>query len=124
MDIPVTVKFLSITIDDLDILQSAYMPFLRRGGLFLPSATLNRHTQAFQANCRLHVEYCLLLRIMNELEARCCTARVAWISPVKQSDQRCAGVGLEFDKNGASIKAALESLLAQGGHKALRSQTL
>lgn len=123
MDIPRAVNFLSVHIDDLDILHSAYMPFLNRGGLFL-SAALLREAGEFGGVTRLDDEFCLLLKLMNEREALCCTARVAWISPVRRSGERRAGLGLQFDENGASIRIAIESLLSRGAPDTLPSQTL
>jgi Tfp pilus assembly protein PilZ len=62
---------LSLTIKDRTVLYAAYMPFLRNGGLFIP--TNKRFT--------LGEEVFVLLALMDEAEKIPITGTVVWVTP-------------------------------------------
>jgi type IV pilus assembly protein PilZ len=85
---------LSLTIKDRTVLYAAYMPFLRNGGLFIP--TNKRFT--------LGEEVFVLLALMDEAEKIPITGTVVWVTPKGAQGNRQAGIGVQF--SGADFAAA------------------
>ena len=79
---------LSITIKDRTVLYAAYMPFLRNGGLFIP--TNKRFT--------LGEEVFVLLALMDEAEKIPITGTVVWVTPKGAQGNRQAGIGVQFSE--------------------------
>jgi type IV pilus assembly protein PilZ len=77
---------LSLTIKDRTVLYAAYMPFLRNGGLFIP--TNKRFT--------LGEEVFVLLALMDEAEKIPITGTVVWVTPKGAQGNRQAGIGVQF----------------------------
>jgi type IV pilus assembly protein PilZ len=75
---------LSLTIKDRTVLYAAYMPFLRNGGLFIP--TNKRFT--------LGEEVFVLLALMDEAEKIPITGTVVWVTPKGAQGNRQAGIGV------------------------------
>ena len=75
---------LSLTIKDRTVLCAAYMPFLRNGGLFIP--TNKRFT--------LGEEVFVLLALMDEAEKIPITGTVVWVAPKGAQGNRQAGIGV------------------------------
>ena len=95
---------LSLTIKDKSVLYAAYMPFVRNGGLFIPTAK----------SYKLGDEVFMLLNLMDEPEKIPVAGKVVWITPKGAQGNRLAGVGVQFDDTpeGYQLKAKIESLLA------------
>ena len=94
---------LSLAIKDKAVLYSAYMPFLRHGGLFVPT---NKHY-------KLGDEVFLLLDLMDEPEKLPIAGRIAWITPAGAQGNKTAGIGVEFsDQEGSSPQQKIEGYLA------------
>lgn len=94
---------LSLTIQDKNSLYAAYMPFLKNGGLFIP--TTNQYS--------LGDEVFILLSLMEDNEKIPVVGRVAWITPKGAQGNRSAGIGLQFaDKDGGAARAKIETHLA------------
>ena len=95
---------ISLKIKDAASLYSAYMPFLKNGGLFAPTA--QRYA--------LGDEVVLLITLMDETERLSVVGKVAWISPLGAQGNRTAGIGVQFaDSNeGETVKGKIETLLA------------
>lgn len=94
---------LSLTIKDKHALYAAYMPYVRNGGLFVP--TTNSY--------RLGDEVFMLLSLMEESEKLPIVGKVIWITPRGAQGNRTAGVGLQFsDKDGAPARNKIETYLA------------
>lgn len=62
---------LSLTIKDKSVLYAAYMPFIRNGGLFIPT----------NKSYKLGDEVFMLLNLMDEPEKIPVAGKVVWITP-------------------------------------------
>ena len=92
---------LSLRIRDRRVLGAAYMPFLRYGGLFVPT---DKHF-------RLGDEVFLLLRLLDEPERIPVAGKVAWITPMGAQGQRAAGVGVQFSSDSGFVREKIEACL-------------
>jgi len=90
---------LSITIKDKSVLYSAYMPFIKNGGLFVP--TNRQYT--------LGDEVFLLLGLMAEPEKIPVAGKVVWITPQGANGKYTAGIGIQF--NEAHVRNKIETYL-------------
>ena len=79
-------RILSFTIKDKQALYAAYMPFIKNGGLFIPT------TKRFS----LGDELFLLLQLMDEKERIPVNGKVVWITPLGAEGNRPVGVGIQF----------------------------
>jgi type IV pilus assembly protein PilZ len=94
---------LSLTIRDKHVLYSAYMPFVKNGGLFIPTS------RAY----RLGEEVFMLLNLMDEPERIPVAGKIIWITPNGAEGSRAAGIGVQFsDEDGGSTRARIENYLA------------
>ena len=94
---------LSLTIRDRAVLYAAYMPFLKGGGLFIPTH------KPYQIGDRVQ----LLLSLMDETEKLPTSAKVAWITPKAAQGNRAAGIGVQFlESEGAIVRNKIETYLA------------
>jgi type IV pilus assembly protein PilZ len=94
---------LSLSIRDIGALYAAYMPFVKNGGLFIPT------TKSY----KLGDEVFMLLTLMEDKERLPVAGRVVWITPPGAHGNKTAGIGVqlsELDK-GAS-RGKIETLLA------------
>ena len=94
---------LSLTIKDKNALYAAYMPFVRNGGLFIPT------------NKRYHLgdEVFMLLSLMEETERLPVAGKIIWITPVGAEGNRAAGIGVQFsDQDGGTARNKIETYLA------------
>ncbi|EHQ51680.1 MULTISPECIES: PilZ domain-containing protein [Ectothiorhodospira] len=102
---------LSLAIKDKHSLYAAYMPYVKNGGLFIPTQKLYK----------LGDEVFMLLTLMEERERIPVAGRVIWVTPPRAQGNRTPGIGVQFnaqDKGAARNK--IEGLL--GG--ALQSDRL
>ncbi|MFK7161508.1 PilZ domain-containing protein [Marinospirillum sp. MEB164] len=83
-----TSKHLTLTIKDLPSLYAAYMPFLKNGGLFIPTASYFHPGQMIFVSVQLP----------GEAEPRRFHGRVAWRTPVGAQGRRTPGVGIHFEQ--------------------------
>src|SRR4051812_30209728 len=95
---------LSLKIKDVASLYISYMPFLKTGGLFVPTA--QRYS--------LGDEVTLLVTLIDESERIAVVGKVVWITPVGAQGNRTAGVGIQFNESPESEAARqrIETLLA------------
>ncbi|MGN6227928.1 PilZ domain-containing protein [Dyella sp. KULCS107] len=95
---------ISLKIKDIPSLYSAYMPFLKNGGLF--AATTQRYA--------LGDEVVLLISLIDESERMSVAGKVVWISPVGAQGNRPAGIGVHFNESGDGevARQRIENLLA------------
>ncbi len=94
---------LSLTIKDKNALYAAYMPFVRNGGLFVPTSR----------SYELGDEVFMLLSLLEELERIPVAGRVVWITPKGAEGYRAAGVGIQFgDEDQGATRNKIETLLA------------
>jgi type IV pilus assembly protein PilZ len=96
---------LALTIKDKSALYAAYMPNIRNGGLFIPTAR----------SYSLGDEVFMLLQLMDEPERIPISGRVVWITPKGAAGFRSAGIGVQFNEEDAGFtKALIENYLS--GH--------
>jgi type IV pilus assembly protein PilZ len=93
---------LSLTIKDKKALYSAYMPFIKNGGLFIPTT---RHY-------KLGEEVFMLLNLFSSTDKIPVAGRVVWITPQGAQGQKHAGVGIQFNqKDSGPARNKIETLL-------------
>ncbi|WP_043526699.1 PilZ domain-containing protein [Litchfieldella xinjiangensis] len=107
-------KALSLTIQDIPTLLSAYMPSLERGGIFVP--TKERYP--------LGQEVFLLLTLPGESERMPVTGHVVWVSPPGVSGRRRPGIGIHFRAEDQIVRDRIETLLAGQLDKGAPTYTL
>lgn len=93
---------LSLTIKDKVVLYSAYMPFVKNGGLFVPT----------NKSYELGDEVFMLLTLMEEPEKIPIAGRVIWVTPRGAQGNRTAGIGVQFSEQDAGANAKIEEYLA------------
>jgi len=95
---------LSLAVKDKAALYNAYMPYLKHGGIFVP--TTKRYF--------LGDEVFLLLTLPESSERLPVAGKVIWITPTGAQGNRTAGIGVQFaDSNeGEAVKGKIEALLA------------
>ncbi|WHS58786.1 PilZ domain-containing protein [Pseudomonas sp. G2-4] len=93
---------LSLTIKDKSVLYAAYMPFIKNGGLFIPT----------NKNYRLGDEVFMLLSLMDEPEKVPVAGKVIWMTPKGAQGNRAAGVGVQFNEGDSSARNQIETHLA------------
>jgi type IV pilus assembly protein PilZ len=100
---PVKRKVLSVTINNKAILYAAYMPFLKRGGLFIP-------TSKYFA---MGEEIVLVVTLINNDLKYTVNGKVVWITPQDSHSNKAAGIGIEFsdDPEGESLRKRIEEIL-------------
>ncbi|QEP42684.1 pilus assembly protein PilZ [Ectothiorhodospiraceae bacterium BW-2] len=92
---------LSLTIRDKGSLYLAYMPFIKNGGLFIPT------------DKKYHVgdEVFMLLSLMEEKERLPLAGKIVWVTPLGAQGNRTAGIGVQFNEEGDTRKK-IETYLA------------
>lgn len=94
---------LSLTIKDKSALYAAYMPFIKNGGIFIPTSK----------SYRIGDEVFMLISLMDETEKLPVAGKVVWITPVGASGNRAPGVGVQFsDIDNGKTRAKIETYLA------------
>jgi type IV pilus assembly protein PilZ len=95
---------LSLAIKDKVALFNAYMPFVRGGGLFVP--TVKQYT--------LGDEVFILLSLMEDKDRLPVSGKVVWITPAGGQGNRTAGIGVQFNdsSDGEIARTRIESILA------------
>lgn len=105
MPIPTGPKqgMMSLTIRDKNALLAAYMPYLKNGGIFVPT------DKPFE----LGDEVFVLLSLMEENQRYPVTGKVVWITPKGALGGRRAGIGIQFSGvEGSNIQKKIETYLA------------
>ncbi|MBB5357852.1 type IV pilus assembly protein PilZ [Rhodanobacter sp. ANJX3] len=95
---------ISLKIKDAPSLYNAYMPFLKNGGLFAPTAQ----------HYALGDEVVLLVTLAEETERLSVVGKVVWISPLGAQGNRTAGIGVHFNESGdaEAARSRIENILA------------
>ncbi len=99
-------SILSLNISSKSALYAAYMPFLKRGGLFVPSSR----------EYALGDEIFMLVSLMDEPARLPIAGTVVWITPAGSQGNKTQGIGVHFsgDESGQSVRRKIEAIL--GGH--------
>jgi type IV pilus assembly protein PilZ len=95
---------LSLAVKDKAQLYAAYMPYLKHGGIFVP--TPKRYF--------LGDEVFLLMTLPESSERLPVAGKVVWVTPTGAQGNRVAGVGVQFadTPEGETVKGRIETLLA------------
>jgi type IV pilus assembly protein PilZ len=94
---------LSLTIKDKSALYAAYMPFVKGGGLFIPT----------KKSYRIGDEVFMLLTLMEETEKIPVAGKIIWITPDGAQGNRAAGIGVQFsDQDDGAARNKIEGFLA------------
>lgn len=96
-------SILPVSIKDNEVLHQSYMPFLKGGGLFVPTSK----------PYNLDDELFLLINLLDEKERLPVTGKVVWITPLGAQGNRVAGIGVQFSDTSDSEEARqrIEALL-------------
>lgn len=110
-DAPAAVRpsVLSLVIKEKAALYSAYMPFLKLGGIFVPT----------NKSYHLGDEIYLILTLLDDTNKYPIAGKVAWVTPSTAGNNKSQGIGVHFpnDDSGLRIRQRIEELLGS----ALRS---
>ncbi|CTP86303.1 MULTISPECIES: PilZ domain-containing protein [Xanthomonas translucens group] len=95
---------LSLAVKDKAALYTAYMPFVKNGGIFVP--TPKRYF--------LGDEVFLLLTLPDSSERLPVAGKVIWVTPMGAQGNRTAGIGVQLPDNseGETIRNKIETQLA------------
>jgi type IV pilus assembly protein PilZ len=94
---------LTLNIKDKSALYVAYMPFVKNGGLFIPT------TKEY----RLGDEVFILLTLMDGTERLPVAGKVVWVTPKGAQNKRLQGIGVQFStQDGGDTQKKIESHLA------------
>ena len=107
---------LSLAVKDKAALYGAYMPFVKNGGVFVP--TPKRYF--------LGDEVFLLLTLPDSSERLPVAGKVVWVTPVGAQGNRAAGIGVQFadTSEGEAVKSKIETLLAGTSSSDKPTQTM
>src|SRR5438046_10575473 len=96
---------LSLNIRERAALYAAYMPFLRGGGIFIPTPR----------QYQLGEEVFMLLSLMDDPNRIAVQGKIVWLTPEGVQGNRTHGIGVQFsqDDTGAAAKATIEQILGQ-----------
>ncbi|WP_369986065.1 PilZ domain-containing protein [Thalassolituus sp.] len=93
---------LSLTIKDKSVLYAAYMPFIKNGGLFIPTSK----------QYQLGDEVFMLLKLMDEPEKIPVAGKVVWVTPKGAQGNKVAGIGVQFNDEDDIARNKIETYLA------------
>ncbi|KAF1687523.1 pilus assembly protein PilZ [Pseudoxanthomonas broegbernensis] len=95
---------LSLAVKDKAALYNAYMPYIKHGGIFVP--TPKRYF--------LGDEVFLLLTLPDSSDRLPIAGKVVWVTPAGAQGNRIAGIGVQFPEgsDGEAVKNRVETLLA------------
>lgn len=100
---PKKVGILSLSIKDKGVLYTAYMSFLKEGGLFIPT----------KRSFSIGESVSMLLTLMDEQESFTVNGTVVWITPEGAQGNRAMGIGIQFTgEEGKVVRNKIENYLA------------
>ena len=93
---------MSLTIKDATSLYETYMPFIKGGGLFIPTHKLYR----------LGDEVFIRLTLMEEPAKLPVAGKIIWVTPMGSQGGRVVGVGVQFNDPTDNVRTKIETYLA------------
>ncbi len=107
---------LSLAIKEKAALYAAYMPFLKNGGMFVPTAK----------PYKLGDEIYLILALMDDPNKYPIAGKVAWITPSGANNNKAQGIGVHFpdDEAGQRAKLRIEEILGAALRSSRATHTL
>jgi type IV pilus assembly protein PilZ len=102
---------LSLSIKERSALFAAYMPFIKGGGLFIPT----------NKSYKMGEEVFMLLTLMDDPAKLPVSGKVVWLTPAGAHGGRNQGVGVQFafNESGKAAQNKIEGLLG-GSLKSVR----
>lgn len=97
---------LSLKISDQNMLYHSFMPFLKNGGLFIPT----------NKTYSIGEEVFILLSLMDEAEKIPVAGTIAWITPRGAQGNQAAGIGVHFsdiDGSAGIVRGKIENYLVE-----------
>ena len=100
---PVRPGVLSLSIKEKSALFAAYMPFIKGGGLFIPTSK----------QYKMGEEVFMLLTLMDDPAKLPVSGKVVWVTPGGAHGGRTQGVGVQFafNESGKTAHNKIEGLL-------------
>ena len=107
---------LSLNIKEKAALYAAYMPYLKNGGIFVPTSK----------PYNLGDDIYLLLSLMDDPTKFPVAGKVAWITPSGAHNNKAQGIGVHFanDEGGAVARRRIEELLGAALKSSRTTHTL
>ena len=107
---------LSLAIKEKVALYAAYMPFLKNGGMFVPT----------NKPYKIGDEIYLILALMDDPNKYPIAGTVAWITPSGVNNNKAQGIGVHFpaDEAGQRAKARIEEILGAALRSSRATHTL
>ncbi|CDG83075.1 PilZ domain-containing protein [Janthinobacterium agaricidamnosum] len=107
---------LSLAIREKAALYAAYMPFLKNGGMFVPT----------QRTFKIGDEVYLIMLLMDDADKYQVAGKVAWITPADANNNKAQGIGVHFpdDDSGQRTKARIEDILGAALRSSRATHTL
>ncbi|OED41634.1 pilus assembly protein PilZ [Endozoicomonas sp. (ex Bugula neritina AB1)] len=93
---------MSLTIKDTTSLYESYMPFIKGGGLFVPT----------HKKYSLGDDVFIRLTLMEEAEKLPVPGKVVWLTPAGSQSGRVAGIGVQFNDQTDVVRTKIETYLA------------
>ncbi|WP_114418224.1 PilZ domain-containing protein [Marinospirillum perlucidum] len=95
-------KTLTLKLRDKQALYAAYMPFLKRGGLFIPTSRHFKPGETVQVS----------LQLADEQDPIEIVGTLAWRTPVGAQGRKTPGIGIHFAEDEDSPRYFIEDQLA------------
>ena len=107
---------LSLAIKEKAALYAAYMPFLKFGGMFVPTPK----------QYRIGDEIYLILALMDDPNKYPIAGKVVWITPAGANNNKAQGIGVHFpdDESGQRAKLRIEEILGAALRSSRATHTL
>jgi len=107
---------LSLAIKEKAALYAAYMPFLKHGGMFVPT------TKPYKIGDEIY----LILALMDDPNKYPIAGKVAWITPAGANNNKAQGIGVHFpgDESGQRAKQRIEEILGAALRSSRATHTL
>ena len=107
---------LSLAIKEKAALYAAYMPFLKNGGIFVPS------TKPYKIGDEIY----LILALMEDPNKYPIAGKVVWITPAGANNNKAQGIGVHFpeDEAGQRAKQRIEEILGAALRSSRATHTL
>lgn len=93
---------LSLVIENKEQLYQSYMPYIKNGGIFIPT----------QRSYHLGEEVFMLLSLMSEGDKIPVTGKVVWVTPKGAQGSRVQGIGIQFSTEDITLVNKIENHLA------------
>jgi type IV pilus assembly protein PilZ len=107
---------LSLAIKEKAALYAAYMPFLKNGGIFVPT------TKPYKIGDEIY----LILTLMDDPNKYPIAGKVVWITPAGANNNKAQGIGVHFpgDETGQRARLRIEEILGAALRSSRATHTL